>query len=122
MAETILLVDDDAVLLRLLARTLTSGGYRVLEAENATDALAVFATHQDVIHLVVTDLGMPGWRGPELIDMLRLMSPALKVLFISGSAADPSFPNEPHLRKPFARADLLAVVQQLLSEPPLQSR
>jgi PAS domain S-box-containing protein len=84
-AETILVVEDDDSVRRLAVLGLRSNGYAVLEAGNAADALAL-AANSASIDLLVSDIVMPGMRGPELAARLREMRPAAKLLLVSGHA------------------------------------
>jgi DNA-binding response OmpR family regulator len=113
MKPRILVVDDDEVLRRPLQRVLEANGYDVLAVATAEDALTslVGAT----VHLVVTDRGLPGMDGRELIRRLRIERPALPVLLITG---DPGLDLEGEvgsfgaLQKPFEPEQLLALVEQ----------
>lgn len=87
-SETVLVVEDDHVL-RLLNRTVLEGaGYRVLEAANGNEAVTQFRTHLDEIQLVVMDLVMPKMNGRKAYAEMCGIRPGLKVIFISGYAAD----------------------------------
>lgn len=82
--KTVLLVDDDESMRRVTRRILARNGFRVLEAEHGADALRVAAAHEGDIDLLVTDILMPGIRGPELVAELMVRSPDLRVLYMSG--------------------------------------
>ncbi|HEX8985229.1 MAG TPA: ATP-binding protein [Bryobacteraceae bacterium] len=82
--ETILLVEDDAEVRRLTREMLLRLGYRVLDAPNAADALALWHQAPEPIDLLVTDIIMPQVSGRELAAQLTVLRPGLKVLFISG--------------------------------------
>jgi PAS domain S-box-containing protein len=87
-SETVLMVEDDHVL-RLLNRTVLEGaGYRVMEAANGEDAVAQFKLHRDEISLVVMDLVMPKMNGGKAYAEICTIRPGVKVIFISGYAAD----------------------------------
>ena len=83
-SETILLVEDEEVVRRLLQRILSRQGYNLLEACDGEDALQVFAQHRDTIHLLVTDVVMPKMNGSELVRRLKILCPEIKVLYVSG--------------------------------------
>jgi PAS domain S-box-containing protein len=84
-AETILLVEDEDTVRALAQRILRRYGYTVLQAADANEALAVIERYQDPIHLVVTDVIMPGGMGGgELVSRLSSVRPGMKVLFMSG--------------------------------------
>lgn len=86
--ETILLVEDQPGLRKALTAALTREGYRVLSAGAPAEALAVAEAHGETIHLLVTDIVMPGTNGVELSKTLKALKPELKVLFLSGYPAD----------------------------------
>jgi PAS domain S-box-containing protein len=119
-SETVLVVEDEDAVRGLLLGTLRRAGYRVLEAANGMDAIAVAATHQEPIEILISDVVMPGMNGPDLYDRLVVVRPSLKVLFISGYADHAVLNLEllktgnAFLGKPFTRADLLNNVRRLL--------
>ena len=86
--ETVLLVEDEEQILNLGRRILTQQGYTVRVAPTPEVALAVAAEHTGPIHLLITDVVMPGMNGKELRERLRASHPDLKCLFISGYTAD----------------------------------
>jgi len=79
---TVLIVDDDADVLRLLQSILSEGGYEVIAAKNSDAAIKAFERRKP--DLLLTDVVMPGMSGPMLVDHLRGLAPDLKVLFMSG--------------------------------------
>ena len=83
-SETILLVEDEAIVRELTVQILESDGYQVLEAMNGTEALRIAGEHGAPIHLLLTDVVMPGMNGKELANKLRLHHPDMRVLFMSG--------------------------------------
>lgn len=82
--ETILLVEDEESLRRLLRQILFRQGYNVLEAADGAEALAVFEKHRSSIQLLLTDIVMPRMNGRELADRLSEIEPSLKIVFMSG--------------------------------------
>ncbi len=87
--ETILLVEDEAPLRDAVRMTLSRLGYRVLEAANGTEALAVWKQHYGEIHLLLTDMVMPGgMTGKELAEALLQEDPKMKVIYASGYSAE----------------------------------
>jgi PAS domain S-box-containing protein len=87
--ETILFVEDDMHVRPAVRAALAKLGYRVLEAANGADALAVWQRHRDEIRLLLTDLVMPGgMSGRELAERLQREDPALRVIYASGYCAD----------------------------------
>ena len=83
-SETILLVEDEAIIRELTVQILESDGYQVLEAMDGAEALRVAGKHGAPIHLLLTDVLMPGMSGNELADKLRIHHPDMRVLFMSG--------------------------------------
>jgi nitrogen-specific signal transduction histidine kinase/CheY-like chemotaxis protein len=83
-AETILLVEDEARVRKLIVDVLTTRGYRVLEATRGNEAVRLAAAHRGPIHLAVVDVVMPEMSGPELIRQLQSARPETRVLYISG--------------------------------------
>jgi two-component system, cell cycle sensor histidine kinase and response regulator CckA len=81
---SVLLVDDDQGVRLLLATTLRSRGYHVIEASSGSEALALHDAHGHSIRLLITDVVMPDLRGPALASRIRQTQPGLPVLFITG--------------------------------------
>jgi len=116
--KTIMLVEDEPAIRRLLGTTLRRSGYEVLEAASGQEAIASFAEHRDEVNLLITDVRMPQMTGPELIRRLRASRPDLKVLCISGCVS--SMPEEignevTVLQKPFSRQELINKVGRIVS-------
>src|SRR5690348_14576722 len=82
--QTILLVEDEPAVRRLVAASLARAGYHVLEAHDGQQGLAIFAEHADAVDLLITDLRMPEMDGQSLVRQLRDRSPELRVLCVSG--------------------------------------
>jgi nitrogen-specific signal transduction histidine kinase/CheY-like chemotaxis protein len=87
-SETVLFVEDEEQILNLGKRILQRQGYTVLAAPAPEQALALAAQHAGPIHLLVTDVVMPGMNGKELVERVRISRPDLKCLFMSGYTAD----------------------------------
>jgi len=116
-SETILLVEDEESVRQLVRETLESRGYHVLEAANGQTALALAEEHKDELHLVITDVVMPGLSGHELAQQLLAARPHLKVLYLSGYAQDAFPASEAHnafLQKPFTLQSLARKVREVL--------
>ena len=118
-SETVLLVEDDVYLRRLVARRLAGSGYRVLEAGSGSEALACAEKVDGVIDLLLTDLVMPGMSGRETAIALREKLPALRLLFMSGYSPDAATREAnglggPLLQKPFTMSELLEIVRKAL--------
>src|SRR2546421_8069116 len=82
--ETILVVEDEPAVLSLSRRALEAQGYVVLAASDAIDAMRVVERHGGTIHLLLTDVVMPGLSGPELADQLAGRRPRIRRLYMSG--------------------------------------
>ena len=82
--EAILLVDDEATVLKVMQRSLEKSGYRVLTAEDGEQGLEVFSQHAGEIRLVITDMAMPGIDGPGMISALRKFDNEVKIICTSG--------------------------------------
>jgi two-component system, cell cycle sensor histidine kinase and response regulator CckA len=119
-SETILLVEDEESVRQLIRETLESRGYDVLEACNGHAALALAASRAESIHLVITDVVMPGLSGHELVQQLLASRPNTKVLYLSGHAeeavASPISADVPKsfLQKPFTLQNLSRRVREVL--------
>lgn len=81
---TILVVDDEPDVLRLIESILSEAGYNVVAAKSADGAIQAFEKMTECPSLVLTDVVMPGMSGPMLVDRLLEKQPELKVLFMSG--------------------------------------
>ena len=87
-SETVLLVEDEESLRTLAGEILRASGYRVLDAPNGAAALALASAVDAPIHVLLTDVVMPGMSGPELAERLRTVRPDLAVLYMSGYSDD----------------------------------
>ena len=119
--ETVLLVEDDAGL-RGLARMVLEGqgGYNVLESAGGNEAKLIAGQHQGPIHLLLTDVVMPGMGGRELSEELAILRPEMKILFMSGYTDDTVVRHGvleegmAFLQKPFTAESLLRKVRDTL--------
>ncbi len=128
--ETLLIAEDEAYVRDLLSDVLTSQGYRVLVANDGNDALTKAREVDGPIHLLVTDIVMPGLSGTDLARQLVSERPCMRVLFISGhTGATVVKPDQipvpsAFLQKPFSMATLFQRVRDLLereASPPKRS-
>jgi PAS domain S-box-containing protein len=123
-SETILLVEDEPALLDLIASSLQSSGYTVLEAADGVEALYVAEKYQGAIHVLVTDVVMPQMSGPELSRRITSLRPEIKVLYMSGYADNGLTPlgamddKVVFLQKPFELGRLAQKVREALDEAP----
>ena len=119
--ETILLVDDEAAVRSIVLRILKRASYNVLEAESGEAALEIAERHSGPIHLVITDMFMPGLRGPEVVQRLAPKRPGLRALFMSGYADQDARTGVPaganFLNKPFSGKELADAVEAVLKGP-----
>ena len=122
--ETILLVEDEDDVRLLASEILTASGYRVLDTGDPTQALAIAAAHPGTVHLLLTDIVMPGLRGPALAAQALARYPDMRVLYMSGfsggnvSAPDADEPAAPLLQKPFVPQTLARAVRNALDAAP----
>ena len=121
--ETILLVEDEAVVRQLVAEILETTGYTVLQAGDGPSALELLRRHAEPVELLVTDVVMPGMSGPEVAKAVTAMRPGMHVLYTSGYT-DQAIghhgvlePGIAFLQKPFSADDLTTKVRGLLDEP-----
>jgi CheY-like chemotaxis protein len=119
-SETILVVEDEAMVRDLTLEVLKESGYTVISAERPDDALRISEQNQGPIDLLLTDVVMPGMSGLELAERLKPERPEMKVLYVSGYTADAvarrgmSDPKTAFLQKPYAPAALVRKVREVL--------
>jgi PAS domain S-box-containing protein len=127
-SETVLVVEDEAGVRKLVGRTLERNGYRVLHASNPMEAVAVAKEFDGPIHLLVSDVIMPESQGPPLIDRLTRERPDLRVLYMSGYANEAVIQRglliegTEFLQKPFTPQDLKRKVREVLDAPAVNER
>jgi PAS domain S-box-containing protein len=118
--ETILLVEDQLEVRAVTRDTLARHGYNVVEAANGAEALAILEQHHPAVHLLLTDVVMPGMSGRDLAQCLVTRRPDLRVLDTSGYADDTVVDHEgleagmAFIQKPFTPAALLKQIRDLL--------
>jgi CheY-like chemotaxis protein len=118
--ESILLVEDDGGVRDVARRILQGLGYLVLEAQNGQEALLVSTHHPGTVHLLLTDVIMPGISGKVLAEQLVRSRPELKVIFMSGYSDEAIVHHgvleigAAFLQKPFSPAMLAQKVRQVL--------
>jgi PAS domain S-box-containing protein len=121
--ETVLVVEDDAMVRDLTCRILEMNGYTVIPASGGDDAIAQAVSREERIHLMVTDVVMPGMSGRDLARRMIEHRPDVKVLYVSGYTNDAVVhhgilePNIAFLQKPFATSQLLETVRSVLDDP-----
>ena len=119
--ETILLVEDEPALRSLTKRILSSAGYTVIEADSGDKALAVLAAHTGPVHLLLTDVVMPGMNGRDLATRVAAARPEIRVLFASGYTDDAILRHgvlddgSRFISKPYAPGELRRKIREALS-------
>src|SRR5208283_1677665 len=120
--ETVLLVEDEEVVRSLARRTLQECGYTVLEANGGGEAIELAEQHAGPIHLLLSDVVMPGMGGGQLAERLRSLRPEMKVLYMSGYTDDAMIRHGvlehevSFLQKPFKPVALAAKVREVLDQ------
>src|SRR6266571_4899733 len=121
-SETILVVEDEEAVRSLSRRALEASGYTVLAAADGPDAVRLLERYRGPIHLVLTDVIMPGMNGRELAQRLVQRRPGLRVLYMSGYPGDAIVhrgalePGTAFLQKPFMPEDLARKVREVLDQ------
>ena len=116
-AESILVVDDETMLLTMAETILVEYGYKVMTANTGQKALALLSRDDVKVDLLVTDLVMPAMGGRELIERARQLQPGMKVLCMSGCVLSPEQQvGIAYLQKPFTSRDLLSKARNALAK------
>lgn len=117
---TVLLVEDDEIMLSLTRQLLVENGYSVLDATNGADAKQLVKAHPGPIHLLLTDVVMRGMSGPDLVADVSASHPEVQPVFMSGYTGEliaqdqHSTRSVPLLEKPFTRAALYKILDNVL--------
>ncbi len=112
--ETILLVEDEDPVRRVVEAMLKRHGYQVLASASSKEALAAAERHRGEIHLLITDMVMPGMSGNKMAECLVASRPEMKVLYVSGYG-DAKAQNDAHfLQKPFSTEELATKIREML--------
>jgi two-component system cell cycle sensor histidine kinase/response regulator CckA len=118
-SETLLLAEDDGAVRRLARSALERYGYVVLEARDGDDAIGIARQHSGIIHMLITDLVMPGLSGHQLSEQVARIQPGIRVLYSSGYTVNKPVNAErgwPILAKPYGPVELLCKVREILDE------
>jgi CheY-like chemotaxis protein len=120
--ETVLVAEDDKNVLKVVKRAMKKLGYTVIEAKSGEEAEKLHAESRKTIHMLVTDVVMPGMDGKELATRLKSKDPGLKIIFISGYADSSIFsrtdlpPGAAFIQKPFEADALTLKIRELLDK------
>jgi two-component system, cell cycle sensor histidine kinase and response regulator CckA len=117
--ETILLAEDEAGIRALTKAYLEGLGYLVLAASDGNEAIKISQEYEGVIHLVLTDLLMPGTRGDAAVQEIRKTRPNIQAILMSGYVdSEPTFNPETMLHKPFEFPELGRRLREVLDRSP----
>jgi two-component system cell cycle sensor histidine kinase/response regulator CckA len=112
--ETILLVEDEDPVRRVVETMLKRHGYQVIASASAKDAVAAAEQHRGVIHLLITDIMMPGMTGRKMAEVLTARRPEMKVLYVSGYGDAKAEDDAHFLQKPFSTEELANKIREVL--------
>jgi two-component system, cell cycle sensor histidine kinase and response regulator CckA len=121
-SETILVVEDDEMLRKMAVKMLKGYGYRLITARNGEDALEIAGSHDGPIHLMLTDVVMPGLNGPDLAEQMKLRVPGIKTIYMSGYTDNAVAHHGvlekgiEFIHKPFFREDLANKVREIFDK------
>jgi PAS domain S-box-containing protein len=119
--KTVLLAEDEDAVRRLASIALQSGGYTVLEARDGQEAIRIAQQHEGPIHILVTDLVMPGISGRQVADQVMLARPGMRFLLMSGYTGEMMLSHGvqdssvAYLQKPFSPSELARKVSEVLN-------
>ncbi len=121
-SETVLVVEDEPGVRRLVVDFLELHGYQVIDAENGMEALKKVGNNAGRIDLILADVVMPGMSGPEMVERIKRRRPKVKVIFMSGYAEDVFNGDESAagallVQKPFSVEELTCKVREVLGSP-----
>jgi PAS domain S-box-containing protein len=124
--EVVLVVEDEPDVRGMAERILTKGGYSVIGTSGGEEALAICRRADQPIHLLLTDVIMPGMLGTELVEQINTIRPELEIIFMSGYSHEVLAPEAlatqgggAFIEKPFSASELLRVVRDLLHAGPV---
>jgi CheY-like chemotaxis protein len=122
LRETIWLVEDEAFVRDVIEEVLQSAGYKVLKTQSAAEALQTYDSHGGELHLLLTDVVMPGESGRDLARKLRNLCPSMRTIFMSGYGESVALLGAErdasvfYLSKPFSLPGLLRKVEEVLGQ------
>jgi CheY-like chemotaxis protein len=103
--ETLLVVEDEEMMIELLKNILTGKGYQVMTAKDGAETIEVYTQHKDQIDLVLMDMGLPKLSGAEVLKKLQAVNPKVKVILASGYIS-------PHIKSEVLKAGVKHFVQK----------
>jgi CheY-like chemotaxis protein len=121
-SETVLLVEDEVQVSNLVAAALQRSGYTILQARDGREALEIARMHRAPIHLLLTDVVMPGMNGRELADRVTAIRSETRVLYMSGYSGEAVLRRgveaaAQFIPKPFSISALTSKIREILSPP-----
>ncbi len=118
--ETILLIEDEEMLCEFLKDVLAAKGYNILTAQDGEEGLAVYASLQEEINIVICDIGLPKYSGSEVLARIKAINPKAKVIFASGFI-EPNLKSELYkagakyfIQKPYSANDVLKIIRKII--------
>jgi two-component system cell cycle sensor histidine kinase/response regulator CckA len=123
-SETVLVVEDEAAVAKMLREILSRLGYTVLEAADGQKALELCGAHAKAIHILLTDVVMPGMAGPDLARAVRILRPETRIIFMSGYTDNSVLhqelldPDAEFLQKPFTPEEVAQRIRSVLDRRP----
>jgi two-component system cell cycle sensor histidine kinase/response regulator CckA len=112
--ETILLVEDEDPVRRVVETMLKRHGYQVLTSPSPKDAVAVAEQYRGEIHLLITDIMLPGMSGRKMVECMKQKRPDMKVLYVSGYGDAKAQDDSHFLQKPFSTEELATKIREVL--------
>ncbi len=118
--ETILLVDDEDIIIEVVTEMLESLGYQVLSVQSGKEAIAVYKKKVDIIDLIMLDMIMPDMGGKETFNRIKQLNPGVKVILASGYAINGHITEimergcKAFLQKPFSMQGLSQKIREVL--------
>src|SRR5262249_19742702 len=114
---TVLVVDDDSGIRKLVSTILEMSGHQVLTASNGLEGLMVYSSYHSRLDLVITDIDMPQMNGVELVSRIRAIDPRTNIIVMSGRPLDdlPGLEDCVKLPKPFQLEELRTIVNRELA-------
>ena len=125
-SASVLIIDDDGMVLTACREILEPAGYRVLEAREGGEGVAIFRAEHEAINVIIMDWIMPGLEGHHWIEPLLSIDPEVKLIFCTGHVLNQTLRAELDsraihlLKKPFDAQQLLATVEKALGEEPAE--